>query len=423
MFLLILLYIVLTLVRPQDYPELVDAFAFPLMPSLLALALLAWLFSPNKRLDAPQYPLLATFLLAMMLSVAANGWWGGAVDQFTRFAPVVIAFVLVANAVTSVARVRIVMAVLAGCAAVLALHGVEQAKVGVGWTGMTLSQSTRIQYVGIFEDPNDLGMLFVTCLPLAAYLSSRGGLAGLRRLFWLAVLGLLAYGIVLTDSRGSLLAAAAVLGVYAWLRFGKFAAALCGAAGVAVMVSIPSRLQQIDAAESSAAGRVDAWYQGFQMFLSNPLFGIGAGGFDDHHYLTAHNSFVLVLAETGIVGFTIWLAFVGYGFLMTVAVLRHRPELADAAAAAAWKEERALAMALMLAQLGFYFCAFFLSRSYVVLLYLLAALVLGYYTGARQRHPALPAFGLGADLWRWGVRSALAVVALYLVTRILLGAA
>ena len=156
------------------------------------------------------------------------------------------------------------------------------------------------------------------------------------------------------------------------------------------------------------------------MFFSRPILGIGAGNFADYNVITAHNSFVLVLAETGIVGFTLWFAFVGYGFLMMGALLRYRPELADAAAQRAWRDERAIAATLLLAQSGFFFAAFFLSRSYVVLLYLLAALVLGYYSGACDRYPGLPRFHLSEDFWRWGVRALIAVVGLYVLVRVLL---
>jgi hypothetical protein len=55
--------------------------------------------------------------------------------------------------------------------------------LGVGWTGMGMIQDGRIQYVGIFNDPNDLALLFVMVLPMALYLSSRGGWFGLKRLF------------------------------------------------------------------------------------------------------------------------------------------------------------------------------------------------------------------------------------------------
>src|SRR5690606_12091053 len=112
--------------------------------------------------------------------------------------------------------------------------------------------------------------------------------------------------------------------------------------------------------------------------------------------------------------------FVCYGFMMMLAVLRHEPELTTPAEAAEWDTERALAMTLLLCQTGFFTAAFFLSRSYVILLYVLAALVLGYYTGARQRYPALPSFELSRDLLRWPLTAIASIVGLYLLVKILL---
>ncbi|HMM68808.1 MAG TPA: O-antigen ligase family protein, partial [Dokdonella sp.] len=210
----------------------------------------------------------------------------------------------------------------------LAIQGIQQVELGVGWTGVGLSRETRIQYVGIFNDPNDLGLLFIMALPMAMFLSARGGLLGLRRLFWGAGGGMLLYGIYLTSSRGALLALIAVVGVWIWRRRGVVTAMLLGAGALGGIMMLPSRMGEIDAGEASAAGRVDAWYSGLEMFIAHPLFGIGPGNFAENNFnLTAHNSLVLVLAETGYVGFTIWLAFVCYGFMMMAAVLRHQPEL------------------------------------------------------------------------------------------------
>ena len=253
-----------------------------------------------------------------------------------------IAFVLLANA-TTVRRINIVMSTFVLCATVLAVHGIEQAQTGIGWTGVPLIQDGRIQYVGIFNDPNDLGLLFVLTLPMAVYLSSGGSWFGIKRLFWLTAAVLLLYGIYLTDSRGAMLAVALILGVYLWRRRGFVTAALLGSTVLVGMLLLPSRLQDLSPGEESASGRVDAWYEGFQMFISHPLFGVGAGNFTDYNYLTAHNSFVLVLAETGFFGFILWLGFVGYCFGMTLAVLRHKPELVDAPATADWNSERAIA--------------------------------------------------------------------------------
>lgn len=420
MYFFTLLYLVAVLVRPQEYPQWADS-GIPILPILLLLAFLGWLASRSKDLSAPQYPLLFAFQVVLMLSQVFNGWTGGALQQLSTFGPGIMAFLVLSHAAVERKRVMAVMAVIVLSSALLSVHGIEQVAQGIGWTGIGLSQETRIQYVGIFNDPNDLGLLFAMTLPMAMFLGTRGGLLGLRRLFWWAGAGLIGYGIFLTSSRGALLAVIAILGVWVWRRRGLVTAMVLGVGALAAIMALPSRMGDIDAGEASAAGRVDAWYSGFEMFFSNPLFGIGPGNFADNNAnLTAHNSFMLVLGETGFIGYTIWLAFVCYGFMMTLAVLRHKPELADAAQQSDWQVERSLAMTLLLCQTGFFTAAFFLSRSYVILLYLLAALVLGFYTGARQRYPGLPRFELTRDLLRWPMLSLASIVGLYLLVKILL---
>lgn len=421
----IIVYLLLVLVRPQDYPALIDSYgAMPLQPIALVLAAVFWLFSRHKSFAAPQYLLLLAFLFVLMLSKVVNGWTGGALVQLDKFGPVVLAFVLVAHAANTRPRLLLMMTVFSACAGLLAWHGIDQVNTGASWTGVELSQGTRIQYVGIFNDPNDLGMLFVMCLPMALYLSGRGGLMGMRRLFWLVVAGLLLYGIFLTDSRGTLLALVALLGVYVWQKKGVFTAGVLGAGALMVLMMLPSRLQDMEVSEASAMGRVDSWYEGLQMFISRPILGIGADGYSDLYRLTAHNSFVLVLAETGIVGFTIWLAFVGYGFRMMLAVMRLREGVPDAGGDAAalrdWQQDRAITLTLLMSLGAFFVAAFFLSRSYVVILYLLAALVVGHYTRMQQLYPQLPRFSLMNDAIRWPLWSVIGVIALYITVKVLL---
>ena len=418
-FFFIQLYLILVLIRPQDYPQWADEFSFPILPTVLGIALLSWLVSAGKSLSAPQYPLLGVFLVVLMLSKLVNGWAGGMLEQLQLFGPIVVVFLLLAHATSTVRRVTLTMTVFALCAGVLAVYGIEQVRNGIGWTGQPLSQETRIQYVGIFNDPNDLGLLFVMCLPMAFYLSTRGGFMGLRRLFWLALAAALLWGIFLTNSRGAFVAVAVLVAVFVWRRRGIIWAAVLGSCFVVAMMALPSRMQELDVDEESAFGRIDAWYEGLQMFSGHPIFGVGAGNFTEINPLTAHNSFVLVLAETGIIGYMLWFIFVCYGFRMTMAVLHHNPEPADAATPA-WKTERSLATTLLLAQAGFFAAAFFLSRSYVILLYLLTALVLGWYTGARERWPALPRFELSRDLIRWPLIAVASVAGLYVIVKLLM---
>ncbi|HJW45983.1 MAG TPA: O-antigen ligase family protein [Lysobacter sp.] len=428
MYVLTVVYLLLVLIRPQDYPEFEAEGAVPWQQLALLSATLLWAFSPRKSFAAPQYALLFGFLLVLMVSSIVNGWMGGALVQLTKFAPVVLAFCVLSNSLTSPGRVHMTMAIFVICAAVLSVHGIEQVSQGIGWTGVELSQGTRIQYVGIFNDPNDLGMLFVMSLPMAVHLGYRGRPGLLRKLMWLGLGGVLVYGIYLTNSRGTILALLAVLGVHVWLRRGLLSAATLGTIALVGMMMLPSRMQELDVEEASAAGRVDSWYEGIQMFIANPLFGVGADNFSNLYNLTAHNSFVLVLSETGIIGFTVWLAFVGYCFRMMLVVVRQRarvpgalPEaITDPAVERQWHEDRMAATTLLLSLVGFFVAAFFLSRSYVIILYLLAGLVVGHYLDLRRRWPALPIFRLSRDLWVWPAVAAMWTVGLFITVKVLL---
>ena len=433
MFPAMLLYLLFVLIRPQDYPDLVERFTLPLQPMALVLAAAFWLFSPRKRFDAPQYPLMLAFLFVLMASHVVNGWLGGALEQLEKFAPVVLAFVVFANGLQDRAKLHTVLRAFVLAAVVLAAHGIEQAETGLGWTGVGLSQGTRIQYVGIFNDPNDLGMLFVMCLPLAFYLRSLVG--GVRGLWWGLCALVLLYGVYLTDSRGALLACLVMFGVYLWQRRGLFIAGSLGVVAVGVLLALPSRFSEIDAEEASAQGRVDSWYEGLQMFRGDPILGIGPDMYSDYHHLTAHNSFVLVMAETGIIGFMVFLALIIYAFRMMWAGSRPEgtyawaPEPTEDAAGDAWDDAdagdddaggRTLALALLLSLAGFFTCAFFLSRSYVVILYLLLALVVAHYGNLRDRNPALPAFSFARDFLAWPFIAVGGVVGLYIVVKILM---
>ena len=175
------------------------------------------------------------------------------------------------------------------------------------------------------------------------------------------------------------------------------------------------------------------------MFRGHPIFGVGPNMYTEYNPLTAHNSFVLILAETGIIGFTLWLAFIIYCFRMMWVGSRPLGELAwessatpegdgDAEASlaeldaleAGIAEGRAIALTLLLSLIGFCVSAFFLSRSYVIILYLLAALVVAQYTDMRQDDPDLPRFSFADDALLWPVIGVGAAIGLYITVKVLL---
>ncbi|GAB3786482.1 O-antigen ligase family protein [Dyella agri] len=474
MFLLILVYLCFAIVRPQDFlPGMAN---LPVMSITLLLAFVGWLLRGARTSGAPQFLLLPVFVLIAMASEVISGWSGGMQYVIEQMGPSLIVFFVLASALDNPRRTAIAFAVIGLCAMVLALHSVQQAEQGVGWTGMTLGEDGRIRYVGIFNDPNDLGLLFVMALPMVVCLASRAGFFG--RWFWRIGAVLLLFGVYLTKSRGTQLAVLLMGAVWLWQKRGLLTAGSLGFVGLVGLMLMPStRMNDLDPDEESAFGRVDAWYEGLDMFKTHPLFGVGFGNFTDYNTLTAHNSFVLVLAETGFLGFMTWLAFVGYCFWMmwrllrlqtglaravqatvhAVAAVRPQARLAlapplpvdvdvvqrrqalvrgrvgatanpgtapdqhdTAAEARQARAEQALSLTLFCALCGFFLAAFFLSRSYNIMLYTLAAVAVGHYANMRQRHDTLPRFALSVSGWRWLPIALVSVVALYILVAILL---
>ncbi|WP_109125845.1 O-antigen ligase family protein [Dyella sp. C11] len=417
MFALILLYVVLTIIRPQEYvPALMN---LPVLPVVLVLAFASWMASGTRTPRAPQFIILPAFLVVLMVSEVVNGWFGGIKNELGQFGPVVLTFFMIATTCTTQKRILLLMSVMVMCATVLSLHGIGQHRSGIGWTGIPIGEDGRIQYVGIFNDPNDLGMLFVSVFPMGVLLFKRARFIG--KMFWLACILTVLYGVYLTNSRGAMLGVLMVIGGYIWYRRGMVVAGILGVAGLTVMKMLSSRMQELDAGEESASGRVDAWYEGLQMFKEHPIFGVGPGNFTDYNQLTAHNSFVLVLAETGFVGYVLWLAMVGYTFWMVAAVLRLKPDAeVEPEKHAAWIIERPMALTLLLSLCGMFTCAFFLSRSYMIVLYVVLAIVTGFYLGARERIGGLPSFSMSENGIRWVPAAIGSIAGLFVLVTILL---
>ena len=106
---------------------------------------------------------------------------------------------------------------------------------------------------------------------------------------------------------------------------------------------------------------------------------------------------------------------------MMLTIIRHvRVPGTDAKIEAEWVMEKQLALTLLLSLCGLFAAAFFLSRSYMVVLYLIAAMVAGHYIGARKRWPELPFFRLSDGGWRWVPAAAGSVAALFVLVAVLL---
>lgn len=191
--------------------------------------------------------------------------------------------------------------------------------------------STVINYLrGIEEDnlrfaatgfnANDLGLTLALGLPVAWYLAMSGtnsNKAHLLRLVNYAYFPAAILAILLTASRGSLVAAIpALFFVLASLsrprllhRVLILAILIAALFGVQTLVPQSSfqRLATIPSsiAEANIGDRVDIWREGVAVFSEHPLSGIGGrafrAGVESGKF--AHNTFLSILVEVGLIGF------------------------------------------------------------------------------------------------------------------------
>ena len=312
------IYLGLIYIRPT---ELIEGWAeapLVMVASIVATPLLAWtvIQGRGRVLEMPQDRLLWGLWLAIILSNLATGWLGGGILGVTSFAQVVFQYALIRTAVRTMPQLRGAIVLLTCFMLFHALSGIQQWNTGVGFGGvepLTMDGQLRIRSVGIFNDPNDLGLsmlvvlpfLFVTLLNKAAGWSSR--------IVALAVLVPMLLAFYYTNSRGGVLGLAAALGIIGWHRFGSRVGPVGGplpASPASSPSGRPAWRRWTPKRTRRRAGS-QAWSEGLQMLKERPITGVGYGRFTEYHALVAHNSFVQVLAELGFLG---GMAFIGMVF-------------------------------------------------------------------------------------------------------------
>lgn len=195
------------------------------------------------------------------------------------------------------------------------------------------------RYAAGDADPNGVAMMLALALPMAWYLGATYRQPALR---WLSraylPVGIVAIG--LTGSRGGMLATIVALLIVPLsmtrLTPGRLATAiaLLALAGTLAVVYVPDKIVQRLATTSSEVeelrlgGRFSIWVAGVKAFTQRPVMGYGTGGFKGavRPYgimQVAHNSFLSVLVEQGLVGLLLYLGMLVAVFL----AIRRLPRL------------------------------------------------------------------------------------------------
>ncbi len=242
----------------------------------------------------------------------------------------------------------------------------------------TYSIEDRVRYRGELHDPNELGM--TVCIGGFAFLIA---FANQRRravtiVFTVIGSGLVMYCVQLTQSRGAIVVFALVAGVYAVRRYG-----ITGilAAGALALPLLAMGGRSGDKADASTQLRYEAWAAGSQMFKQSPLFGVGQRQFGENHVMTAHNSYVLSLAELGFPGLVL---FVTLLFLTMKTLVRGVIDLEHVPGA---RPAQVWAMALISSFCGMMFAINTLSFCYHTVLWVFLGMAGAWVSVVRHHKP------------------------------------
>jgi putative inorganic carbon (HCO3(-)) transporter len=311
----LLVFIVVVYANPGNWFDAWGDFPFAKIVAGLSLTTLAgsWLLY-NRRVTLGGLVGATLLLLFALVGLSASWsyWPKYTFDTFTDGLKYLAIFMLVVNTVDSQARLATTVRVLALAACIPAF--------GAIWShanGEHLVEGDRASWIGIFGNPNDLAYHLVIGVAMLLAASSVATTRA-RRFAWWALLLPMSYAILLTQSRGGMLAAV-VVALFWLLRSIKRAPLIVGAAvTVAALVMVSpnnpwSRRTQAATAygeDVSARGRIDAWRTGIAIARERPFTGVGAGAFmiawpefapgDAGEVRSQHNTFIELLSELGI---------------------------------------------------------------------------------------------------------------------------
>lgn len=317
-----------------------------------------------------------TYLVVLFLGWAAvSQLWaedsGVALTAFARLALNAVLFLIIFTAVrTPTQAIGFAAAFVAG-ASLDAIYGILFAPANPAYASRLSSSITN---------PNELASILVAALVLSFGLAVALKDQPLARWGALGAGALCTAGIFLTGSRGGLVSLAVALAAFLVVGArwrGRFlvvvAAVVLAGIGYFSYVASPETRSHVSTV-GSGTGRLDLWTVGWRMVEDEPLKGVGAGNFavSSVHYLlepgaiersdyiigtpkVAHNTYLQLWAELGLVGLVVFLLVVGFCLYAALEAARSFSRQGDA-------RMEVMSRALFVALAGLLAADFFGSR-------------------------------------------------------------
>jgi O-antigen ligase len=315
----LLVFSILLFFRPQDQIAALGALHLSDAAAIFGLvAMVALNMSRREPITrvTPELIGIAALGAVILGTIPTSIWMGGSFAVFTTmYIQVALIFMLMVNSITSPRRIERI------CWVIVVAFGYISARVIFDYMrGVNLVEGNRAAgpVGGFFQNPNDLALNLASFLPLAMMYVKRPGNV-VKRITCAGICALMLVALVFTKSRSGQVGAVAMLVTFLLVSRSLKPANIIALvmAGMVVLPMLPQsywdRMSSIFNAEVDPTGsreqRRQLMQQSWQIFLENPLTGIGAGQFQNYQdpematlWRETHNVWLQLGAEIGIFG-------------------------------------------------------------------------------------------------------------------------
>jgi putative inorganic carbon (HCO3(-)) transporter len=314
--------------------------------------------------------LILLLLLLCLISVPLALDKALAFNSFIEYLKIVIMFVVAVNVLRTEKQLKALLLLVLVATSILSFSAINDYRSG----NLTL-RGVRIEGVigGLFENPNDLALHFVTFFPIIVVLALASRSLFGKLIYFTAAVSALG-GTIVTFSRGGFLGLIFVIAVLVW-RLGKRNILLVGVISASliffllIMAPVTYRNRMSTSGDASSEARLGELKRSVFLTIRHPVFGVGMGNyilFSDREQAT-HNAYTQVAAEIGLAGALVYILFL----ITTIRRVAKIPNPKDVD-----KKKRLLpylAIGVQASLIGYMVSSFFASVAFVWYVYYLAA--------------------------------------------------
>ena len=279
------------------------------------------------------------FILWIFITDPQAAWSGASRNWVFTFGQLWVLAWLTGELLDTPQKQNTLMGVFAGVTLISAIFALQEGQIGE-------SVDTSIRGVGLAGGANSAARYFIVALIFLVYLRNLAN-TGIKRLVVYSGIIILTFGVFMTVSRTGILLFFGAVGLLILLPYqGQrrtqiifiFVISLLGLwyFSDSILNILGSIFPSITQGTDTVGVRYGFWHAGIRMFLDDSLFGVGIGRYPEvlPYYgwdlvplrflnSTAHNMYIALLAETGIVGFGIFMSMIAYAFRGYISAKKH----------------------------------------------------------------------------------------------------